>query len=164
MPDLVADILDLVDTNWPGTFGNGKPTLYNAFDGHVRGEDFDRKPDLTRANVVSASRGPVGRTPLGTDFNYKAEPVVGVRVEAVRDDMTMTSGVGVDPDGANDDDFDQLVDDVQAAINQDRTYPSAPGADYDWLHILIENEQAPKRPVGYYEVTFDCRYKGYETP
>jgi hypothetical protein len=159
MGQLTVFILDRVANNYPASAPDPDPTLYNEDDGSVRGEAPEREPDLTDgAPIVTANQTPaVDRQPIGTEFDYRVEPGVSVRVEGLREDVRGGTL-------ADDVEFGKVVSGVQAAINSARTFPDPGDADVDYLSATIENDtpQSANRPAGYYERTFDVRFRGYQ--
>jgi len=161
MGHYTAYVLDRVDANFASFSSEPAPTLYDGDDGAIRGDAREREVDLGRdAPVVSVDESPqVQRETIGTEFDYRVEPGVSVRVEGLHDDYRGGTFGGAA-------DFASYVQAVIDAINADREFPAPSGVpDTDVLSARIENEvdNSADRPGGYYERVFDVRFEGYRT-
>lgn len=128
-----------------------------AFD--MSGSIRTRTGELQSANFVGAGWVDRARTPIGTNYDYAVENVVGVRVEGLHH-----SEFGhVDPAGASGVVFTTLVDDIQDAIDDAATFPSVTGALGSYTDLVITNE-APASAgwADYYRFDFDVVFSGYE--
>lgn len=117
------------------------------------------KNDLQEANFVGARWADRVRSPIGTEYDYDVENVVGLRIAGLHH----SEWGHIDPDGSNGVSFDSLVDDILSAIDDNATYPDVTGANGSYTHLLITNE-APQSTdfADFYRFDADVVFSGYE--
>ena len=132
-------------------------------DGSVR----SHTEDLQSSNFVGASLADTAREPEGSGFDYKIERIVTIRVEGlhhseygkVNPDNSLPPGTADDPVP-----FDDLVNEIQDAVQVNRTVPAPGRSDTDYTDVQIANESRRSSEYGdYYRADFELRVRGYET-
>lgn len=108
--------------------------------------------DLTEGNVITVGSDPTtGRTPIGTEFEYRTENGVTVLVEGVHEDQR--------GDIADSNDFGTLIAEVFRALSTEQTHPR-PAENEHTLIVGDLNNLAPNNR-NYYGATFDVTARGY---
>ena len=161
--DEVRWLLATIAAEWPGGGFEYEDVVRIDFDEPEILETGDRRKgaELSRHASITALEGDRAREPVGTEFHYDVETILGVRIEGVHTDAGGTF------DSKND--FRRLVKYTQAAIDDERTYPSIDADDevgfVEYLDGRIENENSFSNEYGdEYRVDFDVRLRGRQDP
>jgi hypothetical protein len=163
-------VLSEIKTQWPSGSYSDIPLERvdredsEKLDGGVR----SRKGELQEQNFVGAALAERGRTPIGTEFDYDVEAVVGVRVEGLHHDAYgyIDPSASLPPSTSGDPvPWSDLVDAIQDAVQTNRTFPSVGRSDTSYTHVRIANESDRSDNYGdYYRADFDLVFGGYESP
>jgi hypothetical protein len=124
-------------------------------DGDIR----SRTGELRESNFVGATLADVSNDPIGTEFDYDREAVVGIRIEGLHE-----SEFGhVDPDGGDGVPWDTLVQAIRSALLSTRTFPDAGRDGVSYTDLRTAND-APQSDdyADYYRRDFDVLFLGYE--
>lgn len=155
---LVSFILDTLRTQSDGgAFDTSNysphPILFNADDSRrLDTGERTQSVDLTEGTVLSVSSEPTAtRDPIGTEFHYRTEDVVTVRIEGLHEDER--------GDVANAADFNSLVSEVLRALATEQTYPRPSNDDHSLIVGDLNNLSSDRR--NYYGVTVDVTARGY---
>lgn len=120
----------------------------------------ERTGELQKANFVGATWADRARTPIGTEYDYDVENVVGLRIEGLHH----SEWGHIDPDEADGVDFKGLVDEVLSAIDDAATFPDVTGANGSYTHLLITNDTPGSAAhADYYRFDCDVVFSGYES-
>lgn len=145
------------------TLSNGDPVQLERVDRDdsqlLEGGIRSRTGELQEAVYAGATLADVANSPIGTEFDFDREAVVGVRIEGLHH-----SEFGhVDPDGANGVPWSDLVAQLRDAILSERVRPGGEPSGVEYHHLTIANE-APQSSnwADYYRHDFDVVFQGYE--
>lgn len=165
-------LLELIEAAWPSygvepygdTYGGEFPASTVRIDRDepriLETGERKKRVKLNRHNAISATLSTRDRQPIGTEFDYHVETVVGVRIEGV---AASTHGQLDDIDH-----FNYLVAATQHAIGEERSFPDvdpdAPALGrIAYTDARIENEQRlSNEDKDYYRADFDVRLRGYD--
>ncbi|SIS00363.1 hypothetical protein SAMN05421858_5120, partial [Haladaptatus litoreus] len=150
-------VIEAFERNWstdiyPGDYDASLPQLINQDDASVS-EFNDRRVsyDLTDNNAITIGSANVARDPIGTEFDYRLEAIVSVRIE----------GAHVDEWGhiKSADEFRYLVEAAQTALNQERVWPYRnPSGNFHFHSLYLENDENNSvSHKDYYRYDFDVR-------
>jgi len=160
--------LDKIKTNWSAGSYSDIPLERidrddsDKLDGNVRSHVSDLQAD----NYVGATFADRSTSPIGTEFDYDVEAVVGVRIEGlhhteygyVDPDASLPPSTAGDPVP-----WDALVEEIRSAIMTDRKHPSVGRSNVSYTDVQIANENRQSANFGdYYRCDFDLLFNGYE--
>lgn len=136
----------------------------DQLDGNVR----SHTGDLQANNFVGAALASRPREPIGSGFDYSVEAVVTVRVEGLHttEHGNIDPSASLPPSTAGDPvPFNDLVDEIQDAVQSNRTFPSVGRSDTDYTDVQLQNDTRRSSEYGdYYRADFELLFRGYETP
>jgi len=159
--DEVTWVLNTIASEWPdGSFPADTVRVDRddpqILDTGVRTNEVD----LARRNAIAASLSQKPRTPIGTEFDYRVETTVSVRVEALH-----ASEHG---QVASKSEFLQLVARARNAIDQARSTPTVPATSstgrVDYHSAVTGETVTPDLSANknHYREDFEVRLAGYE--
>lgn len=118
-----------------------------------------RTKQLERANYVGAGLVSSDRSPIGTEYNYRVNDVVRVRVEGLHN----SEYGNIDPAGEDGVVFSTLINAIQNAIDSAATFPQVPGEEAQYTHLLVVNDDPQSADwADLYRYSFDIEFSGYE--
>jgi len=172
-------VLGWLESNWnssnyPGSGGDGGgldgevPAFVDGDDTTSASEWSGRKVafDLAKNNAVIVNSSP-DRTqdPIGTEFNYRVEDGVSVRVVAAHESEVAYPGDDATPAGVSgSDEFRRLYQEVRRILHSDRAWPdrNQSGSQHTYqLHVPDETNLSP-RYQNLYEYDLTVHLKAYE--
>ena len=154
--------LETIAEAWPdGDFDDVDAYRVNRNDPRIlETGERTRSVDLTRANVIGATRNDRLTDVRGTEYDHDVETVLSLRIEGVHS----SCGGHVESDTA----FEQFVRRVAIALLTQRSYPDVePEIEdvwrIDYQDLRIENEQDHSQENGdYFRRDLDVRLTGIE--
>ncbi|MFA1612053.1 hypothetical protein [Halobellus rubicundus] len=118
----------------------------------------DRKAALKKANYVGATLASSERSPIGTEYDYRVDDVVRVRVEGLHH----SEWGHIDPTGGKGVLFSDLVNTIQNAIDSQAAFPQVAVPDTQYTHLLITNDDPQSAEYAdFYRYSFDIEFSGY---
>lgn len=178
-PRYVDLVLDWLEANWnssnyPGTDGDGGgldgliPAFVDKDDTTSTSEFEGRKfsYDLSKNNAVIVSSSP-DRTQqaMGTEFDYRFEDGVSVRVVAAHESVVSFPGDTSTPAGVfGKDEFRKLYQEVRRVLHADRVWPDRNQSGSQHTHTLLipDETNLSSRYQNLYEYDITVLVRGYE--
>jgi hypothetical protein len=167
-------VIDWLESNWdssnyPGTGGdggglNGKvPAIVDGDDNESQ-EFAGRKVayDLSKNNAIEVSSSPDRQqTPAGTEYNYRYEDGVSIRVVAMHADV-VDHGAGIGVSGSSD--FRALYQEVRRLLHANRSYPdpNPDGRQHALTLEILDESNLSSNYTDFYEYRFTATFRGRE--
>lgn len=160
--DLVQFVLDTLDTTGNGgawnTSNADHPIRYNRRDGTREDTgEHTSSVDHSEDNVVSVALTNKNRTPIGTEFCYRFEATLSVRLEGTH----VNQRGNVDPDSSTAT-WKALTNELERALDTERTFPTT---DVQVLSQMLSLDADLSRNLrDTYRADYTLTIEGYEDP
>ena len=153
-------VLQTIWEAWPGTFPEDLTRVDRDESKLLEGDIRKRHGDLKRSNFVGATHVGTAKEPIGTEYDYKIETTIGIRIEGLHVDQFGH----VDPSGAERIPWQELTNNIERGLLSRRSYPDvgAPNRSYHTLRTANESDQSHDWADAFRR-DFDLLLIGYET-
>jgi hypothetical protein len=150
-------VLDTIQSNWPDPlFPSDLVRLNNDRPEILASGRRTKEIELTKHNVVRAGLGDRRRELRGTESWYRIETIVDVGIEAAHDSQHGRV--------SDENSFDELVDKVQRAIDDERSFPTVSGSGVGEIayHTVYLQNEVPDLSANedHYRTEFEVVLKG----
>jgi len=134
--DEVGWLLETIKANWPGaSFPDTLARIDRDEPKILETGERTRSLELEEWNAIGASRTNREATPVGSEYDYRVETTISLRLEGLHADEWGNVASSAD--------FEQLVRYVQHAVSVERSYPTVEDVDQDGIGSVAYHTISP---------------------